>query len=83
VHVMVLCPGFVRSEFHQRAGISMAKLPSWLWLSPELVANGALRDYRKDKIVSIPGAQYKVLTALVRHLPRAIILRGSRLLGRH
>ncbi|MGO9509024.1 MAG: SDR family NAD(P)-dependent oxidoreductase, partial [Mycobacterium sp.] len=32
VSVHAVCPGFVHTEFHARAGIEMAKLPSFLWL---------------------------------------------------
>lgn len=83
VHVMALCPGFVRSEFHQRAGISMSSLPSWLWLEPDAVAAAALEDFRRNKVISVPGAQYKVLAAFMKHLPRAVIRRGSRHFGKH
>src|SRR4051794_12709902 len=35
VTVTVLCPGFVRTEFHRRSQISVDKLPDRLWLDAE------------------------------------------------
>ena len=32
VSVHALCPGYVHTEFHQRAGIEMASMPSFMWL---------------------------------------------------
>ena len=70
VHVSAVAPGFVRTEFHQRAGLDMSKLPGLLWLDAPGVAATALRDHRAGKVVSVPGAQYKVLYAATRLVPR-------------
>jgi short-subunit dehydrogenase len=54
VRILALCPGFVRTEFHQRAGIDMSSSPSWAWLSADDVVDDALRALAKDAVVSIP-----------------------------
>lgn len=69
VRVMALCPGYTRTEFHERAGINMSKTPEWLWLRAEDVVDDALRDLRKGKLVSIPAWKYKLAVAGLRHAP--------------
>jgi len=78
VRVMALCPGYTRTEFHQRAGIDMTRTPGWLWLTADEVVRVALRDLRHGKIVSVPGARYKILTTFVRHLPHGVMARFAR-----
>jgi short-subunit dehydrogenase len=72
VHVMALCPGFVRTEFHSRARIDMTKIKSWQWLDADELVVTALRDLRRGRPVSTPSAQYKFLGGLVRHAPRPL-----------
>ncbi|MGW5221093.1 SDR family NAD(P)-dependent oxidoreductase [Nocardia sp. NPDC004085] len=76
VRVQALCPGFVRTEFHRRAGIAMPSLPKALWLSVEQVVAGSLRDLEKDRVLSVPGMQYKALTTVAGMIPRTL---GARL----
>jgi short-subunit dehydrogenase len=78
VRVMALCPGYTRTEFHQRAGIDMAKTPRWLWLDADRVVDDALRDLRRGKIISVPDWKYKVGVFGIRHLPRGLFRRVAR-----
>ncbi|GAA1801144.1 SDR family NAD(P)-dependent oxidoreductase [Planosporangium flavigriseum] len=73
VRVMALCPGYTRTEFHDRAGINMSKMPEWLWLSAEEVVRDGLRDLRRGKIVSVPDWKYKVAVFGLRHLPQGLV----------
>jgi uncharacterized protein len=72
VHVSAVAPGFVRTEFHGRAGLDMTKVPGFLWLDAETVAAVALRDHRAGKVLSVPGVQYKVLVAASRLIPSSV-----------
>lgn len=69
VQVMALCPGYVHTEFHDRAGIDVTQLPEVLWLDADDVVDVAFRDLRRGRDVSVPDARYKTLVALGRHLP--------------
>lgn len=64
-----LCPGFVRTEFHQRAKMDMSAIPGWLWLSADGVVDGCLSDVRRGRAISVPGFRYKMIVFLLRHLP--------------
>ena len=73
VKISALCPGFTRTEFHQRGRMSMKGLPNFMWLdSDELVAQ-AWSDALKGKAISIPGWQYQLLVFVIQRLPRSIV----------
>jgi hypothetical protein len=78
VRVCALCPGYTRTEFHQRAGIDMSKTPDWMWLDADTVVRDGLRDLRKGKPVSVPDWRYKVASFGLRHLPRSLVQRAAR-----
>ncbi|HEX2316272.1 MAG TPA: SDR family oxidoreductase [Thermomonospora sp.] len=82
VHVMALCPGFVRTEFHERAGMNVSGIPGFMWLDQDRVIDTALRDLRRGVQVSVPGAQYKAIVGLGRLVPRALADRLSSRAGR-
>ena len=78
VRALALCPGFVRTEFHQRAGLSMSSLPSWAWLDADTLVADCLRDLARGKVVSVPSLRYKAAVAALRHLPLPLTLRIGR-----
>lgn len=82
VGVHAVCPGFVRTEFHQRAGIDMRSIPSLMWLSVDDVVNESLADIARGRVLSVPGVQYKVLTTAGRLLPRHLVRAMTNKLGR-
>jgi short-subunit dehydrogenase len=82
VHVMALCPGFVHTEFHERARMDMSGVPSPFWLDADEVVADALRDFRRGVTVSVPGAQYKALVGIGKLLPRNLAGRFSTRTGR-
>jgi short-subunit dehydrogenase len=82
VGVHALCPGFVRTEFHARAGIDMAKTPSFLWLDVDGVVRDTMADVAKGKVVIVPGLLYKALTTGGRVVPRNLVHAMTKVVGR-
>jgi len=72
VRITAVCPGFVHTEFHQRAGIDMSAMPEWMWLDVQDVVGQAMRDIARERPVGVPGPQYKAFSALLRHGPRSL-----------
>lgn len=73
IKVSALCPGFTRTEFHQRGRMSMKGLPNFMWLDSDTLVAKAWSDALKGKAVSIPGWQYQILVFVIASLPRSII----------
>jgi len=73
VKVSALCPGFTRTEFHQRGKMSMKGLPNFMWLNSDRLVEQSWRDALKGKAVSVPGWQYKLLVLIVETMPRSIV----------
>ncbi len=82
VSIHAVCPGFVHTEFHQRAGIDMKSIPNFLWLGVDEVVAESLADVAKGKVISIPGLQYKVLTTVGRLVPRGLVRAANNAMGR-
>ena len=73
IKISALCPGFTRTEFHQRGRMSMKGLPSFMWLDSDKLVSKAWSDALKGEAVSIPGWQYQLLVFVIHSLPRTII----------
>jgi short-subunit dehydrogenase len=73
VKVSALCPGFTRTEFHQRGGMSMKALPKFMWLNSDKLVATAWKDAIAGKAISVPGWQYRILTFVMRNAPRQLV----------
>ena len=73
VKISALCPGFTRTEFHQRGRMSMKGLPSFMWLDSDKLVAKAWSDALKGEAVSIPGWQYQLLVFVIQGLPRSLV----------
>jgi uncharacterized protein len=73
VTVTALCPGFVRTDFHQGAGIGTGAIPGRAWLDARRVVRTCLRDASRRKVISVPGPLYKGVVIAARLAPRRLV----------
>ncbi|WP_427920488.1 SDR family NAD(P)-dependent oxidoreductase [Streptomyces sp. cg40] len=73
VRLMALAPGFVRTEFHERAGMGTDNIPNWMWLDADKLVAAALADLARGKSLSIPDPRYKALMGLVKVTPQSVL----------
>lgn len=73
VKVLALCPGYTRTEFHDRGKMRMSGLPDFMWLKAENVVAKAWSDARAGKAISVPGWQYAIFATFARSAPRPLI----------
>jgi uncharacterized protein len=67
VTVMALCPGFTKTEFHERMGVKRGS--GFMWLDVDKLVEKALSDFDKGRVYSIPGVQYRAIAGVTRVIP--------------
>jgi uncharacterized protein len=67
VTVMALCPGFTKTEFHERMGVKRGT--GFMWLDVDMLVDKALSDFDKRRVYSIPGVQYRLIAGVTRLVP--------------
>ncbi|MFX0064103.1 MAG: SDR family NAD(P)-dependent oxidoreductase [Candidatus Hermodarchaeota archaeon] len=79
IKVQALCPGFTRTDFHEKLGYDNSKLHKnrgiIRWMSPEEVVAISLRDLKLGRVISVPGFWNNLLKNLARLVPRTIYYR--------
>lgn len=78
VRALAVCPGFVRTEFHERAGIDIDRSNDTWWLEVDAVVQRAMEDLRRGKVISVEGLGYKAIAAGTHLLPRDSLRRAER-----
>ena len=74
IHVMCVCPGWIKTEFQQVAHHDDYIRYVDRWYGPEEVAVQALKDLKKGKIVSILGRPVRRQVRLVKFLPVSLVM---------
>ena len=75
VRVLLVCPGYTHTEFHDRAGLGVTELPEFVWQEAEAVVDAALRDLDRGRSVSIPGVLNQTAAAFSSVSPAGITRR--------
>ena len=81
VRVQALCPGFTRTEFQQRAGVDVSRIPSVAWMTAEAVVDASLAALTRGGVVCVPGFGNWLLAAAVGAVPRALVRRLTGILS--
>ena len=55
VKVQALCPGVVRTEFHERMGMDPSRIPASMVMKPEDVVEASVAGLRLGEVVCIPA----------------------------
>lgn len=74
VHVMCVCPGWIKTEFQQTAQHDRYIKYVDKWYGPDEVAAQAMKDLRKKKAVSILGHPVRRQVRLVKLLPVELVM---------
>lgn len=80
VRVVAVCPGFVRTEFHDRANITLKGTPKFMWLTVDQVVRATMRhlDAKRSSPIVVPTKRYRLVAFAARHGPRAQVRRIAR-----
>lgn len=78
VTATAVCPGLVRTEFHDRAALDYSARPSAVWLDSRMVVRAALRAARRGRVIVTPSVRYGLAMAVARVMPRRWIRRTAR-----
>lgn len=81
VTVTALCPGWVRTEFHERAGIRTSTIPDWVWVDADRCVADALADAGRGRVVSVPTVRWKAARLVADLVPRGAVRWASRMLS--
>ena len=55
VRVQALCPGLVRTEFHEVVGADMSRLPPEAFMSPDDLVKGSLAGLKLGEVICVPA----------------------------
>lgn len=55
VRVQALCPGVVRTEFHQRMGMDPGQFPAAMVMKSEAIVDAALAGLRLGEVICVPA----------------------------
>jgi short-subunit dehydrogenase len=73
VSVTATCPGYVRTQMHERAELNMTAIPSWAWQDADTVVDDALAALAAGRVVTVPGIGYRAAATVARLAPSRLV----------
>ncbi|SCJ94745.1 Uncharacterized oxidoreductase SAV2478 [uncultured Clostridium sp.] len=72
INISCLCPGPVRTSFQSKAGINKSEKAKKYLMNADIVAKVGYDQFKKGKVIIIPGFKNKILVKANKLLPRSI-----------
>ncbi|WP_341729226.1 SDR family NAD(P)-dependent oxidoreductase [Brooklawnia sp.] len=72
VQATAVCPGWVKTELHERAGVARPRLPGWAWVDASEVARCALDAAAAGKTIAVPTRKWRAAVWFLEHCPQAL-----------
>ena len=76
IKLQALCPGFTRTDFHERIGYDKNDPIFKSFMSPDEVVKTSLRYLDKGKVICIPGLTYKLGKLIISLMPRRLLYKS-------
>lgn len=71
IKISCLCPGPVKTNFQEKSGIRKSEAAKKALMTPKEVAEIAYRDFKKGKLIIIPGFKNKLIIRINKLIPRS------------
>lgn len=71
--VTAVCPGLVRTNFHNAPNIKDARWPKFAWCTSQEVVSASLKALNAGKVVVVPTLKYKICYAAMKFAPEFMI----------
>lgn len=72
IKISCLCPGLVRTSFQEKSGIKKKESAKKALMTPKEVAKIAYKDFKKGKLIIIPGFKNKIIIIVNKFMPRSL-----------
>ncbi len=72
LRLIVVCPGWTRTEIHARNNGDPDSVPRGWWMTAEYVVDETMKDLEIQKLCCIPGFRYKCVALLSQLLPTGL-----------
>ncbi|WP_232547134.1 SDR family NAD(P)-dependent oxidoreductase [Propioniciclava soli] len=82
VTATALCPGWVTTEFHERASIQTSAIPTAVWVDADRCVREALAHADAGRVVSLPTKRWKAMAIALQLAPRPLVRALSGAIGR-